>query len=50
MHLAYDPLANTPAGEGKTGADFHEREINSNAVLIEIPENGSGNPKSMAQR
>jgi hypothetical protein len=34
---------------GKTGADYHEKEVNSNAVLIEIPESVS-NPKSMAQR
>jgi hypothetical protein len=47
LQLTYDPLANTPAGEGKFGADYHEREINSNAVLIEIPEN-VGNSKSMA--
>ena len=50
MKLTYDPLANTPAGLGKIGADHHERETNSNAVLIEIPENLSANPKSMAQR
>jgi len=49
LQLTYDPLANTPAGLGKIGADYNEREINTNAVLIEIPESMS-NPKSMAQR
>jgi hypothetical protein len=29
---------------GKTGSDYHEREINSNAVLIEIPDNATATP------